>query len=254
LDEERPLLNSSLALSHLRQLLVEHEGHGEWRLPAERDLAVSMGVGRRAVRRAMEVLEAEGLIWRHQGKGTFSGSGPALKHQLLDGLANRTNPIEVMEVRMEIEPALARLAAMRASPEQIALLERLVQKTAQADDDDSWELWDSALHRRIAQAGSNGLMLALFDFVHRIRQDVFWRRVRATARTQARRIASVDEHVAIVEAIANRDAAGAERAMRRHLTAINANLQSLMLGASSDGIEEQHVEKEQGALRNGIGL
>jgi GntR family transcriptional repressor for pyruvate dehydrogenase complex len=97
-------------------------------------------------------------------------------------------------------------------------------------------------------------MLALFDFVHRIRQDAFWRRVRATARTQARRIASVDEHVAIVEAIANRDAAAAERAMRRHLTAINANLQSLMLGVSADGIEEQQVEKEQGALRDGISL
>jgi DNA-binding FadR family transcriptional regulator len=246
-DEERPLLNSSLALNRLRSILAEHEMPGEWRLPAERDIAVSVGVGRRAVRRAMEVLEAEGLVWRRQGKGTFAGHGPSSVPYRLDDLASRTNPIEVMEARIELEPALARLAAMRASPGRIAALERLVQKTAQADDDDSWELWDSALHRSIAEAGSNGLMLVLFDFIHRVRQDSIWRRVRATARTKASRIASVDEHAAIVKAIANRDAVGAERAMRRHLTAIGTNLRSLMLGASPDGLGE-------GGSRDGIVL
>jgi DNA-binding FadR family transcriptional regulator len=246
-DEERPLLNSSLALNRLRRILAEREMPGEWRLPAERELAVSVGVGRRAVRRAMEVLEAEGLVWRRQGKGTFAGHGPSWFPYQIDDLASRTNPIEVMEARIELEPALARLAAMRASPGRIASLERLVQKTAQADDDDSWELWDSALHRSIAEAGSNGLMLVLFDFIHRVRQDTIWRRVRAMARTQASRIASVDEHAAIVRAIANRDAAGAERAMRRHLTAISTNLRSLMLGASPDSAEE-------GGSRDGIVL
>jgi DNA-binding FadR family transcriptional regulator len=246
LDDERQVPNSSFVLSQLRQLLADHDGHEEWRLPPERDLAISLNVGRRAVRRAMEILEAEGLIWRHQGKGTFSGKGPALKPQLLDSLASQINPIEVMEVRMEIEPALARLAAMRASPEQIVLLHRLVAKTAQAESADNWERWDSAFHRQIAEASSNRLMLALFDFICRIRQEPFWRRARARAYTQARHTASVDEHNAIMAAIANRDAAAAERAMRRHLGSINADLQSLMLGTPADGTEDVYGNSQRG--------
>jgi DNA-binding FadR family transcriptional regulator len=68
--------SSSLALDRLRLLLDEAAPGGDHRLPPERDLAEQLGVGRRALRRALEVLEAEGRIWRHQGKGTFAGPRP----------------------------------------------------------------------------------------------------------------------------------------------------------------------------------
>ncbi|WP_206077758.1 FCD domain-containing protein [Aquamicrobium sp. LC103] len=223
-------MNSSIALERLRQLVREHREDAEWQLPPERELALAMGLGRRAVRRAMEVIEAEGLVWRQQGKGTFVGRRPAIQPQFFGNLAERTNPSEVMEARMQMEPALARMAALRCSADDIASLERLAQKTATAGDDDGWELWDSAFHRRIAECAGNGLLLALFDVVQRIRQEPDWRRLRAMARTVERRGKSFQEHEAIVSAIARRDGAAAERAMSQHLSAINANLQSIVLG------------------------
>jgi DNA-binding FadR family transcriptional regulator len=230
--------NSSIALEKLRLLVREHRDEAEWQLPPERELALSMGLGRRAIRRAMEVLEAEGLVWRQQGKGTFVGRRPALQPQFVGNLAERTNPSEVMETRLQMEPTLARMAALRCSNEDIAALERLAKKTMAASDDDGWELWDSAFHRRIAECAGNGLMLALFDLVQRIRQEPDWRKLRSMARTPESRARSHRDHEEIVAAIAARDGAAAERAMRRHLAALNANLQSIVLGGEETEPED----------------
>jgi DNA-binding FadR family transcriptional regulator len=112
--------NSSLALERLRAMIDRMRVAGQEQLPAERDLAETIAVGRRAVRRALEVLEAEGRIWRRQGSGTFIGAGPNLAAQGAPALAEASNMLEVMEVRLRIEPALAQLAALRASPAEIA--------------------------------------------------------------------------------------------------------------------------------------
>ncbi|MGO8656855.1 winged helix-turn-helix domain-containing protein, partial [Rhizobium ruizarguesonis] len=62
--------NSNYALERLRALLRSDSLDADGKLPTERTLSEMLGVGRRAVRRALEVLEAEGRIWRRQGSGT----------------------------------------------------------------------------------------------------------------------------------------------------------------------------------------
>ena len=210
--------------------MQQHRDDVEWQLPPERELALSMGLGRRAVRRAMEVLEAEGLVWRQQGKGTFIGRRPTIEPHAFGKLVERISPSEVMDARLQMEPAMARMAAFRSSSEDIASLDRFAKKTQAASDDDGWELWDSVFHRRIAECAGNGLMLALFDVVQQVRQEPNWRRLRSKARTPEQRDRAYRDHVEIVEAIANRDGAAAERAMRRHLSTLNADLQSILLG------------------------
>ncbi|WP_210485161.1 FadR/GntR family transcriptional regulator [Microvirga antarctica] len=227
--------SSDFALRQMRVLLDQRSGSESSRqLPPERTLAAQLGVGRRTLRRALEVLEAEGHIWRHQGKGTFLGPRPLREEVNLAELARRTHPLEVMEARLEIEPALARLAALRASNGDIERLRHLAQKTESiADgDSDSRELWDGAFHRAIAEVAGNSLLFAFVDVVDRIRQDPTWRRLRERARTPGSQHGFVHQHHQVVAAIAARDAAAAEQAMRHHLEAVRTSVLRIMTQSS----------------------
>jgi DNA-binding FadR family transcriptional regulator len=233
-----PLSDSSnFALGRLRALLDDSSFDQEQRLPPERMLAAQIGIGRRALRRALEVLEAEGRIWRHQGKGTFLGPRPAQGPTSLEELSKRTHPLEVMDARLEIEPALARLAALRASNGDIERLLRLADKTASTSDADSRELWDGALHRAIAEVAGNSLLLAIFDMMDSIRQDGTWRLLRERARSHNRQQLYVDQHRRVIAAIAQREAHAAEQAMREHLELVRDGLLKVMTSPLPDRID-----------------
>src|SRR5262245_66062356 len=60
-----------VALARLRDLVCTDRIGTSGRLPAERLLAAELGVSRRSLRHALDILEAEGRITRHQGRGTF---------------------------------------------------------------------------------------------------------------------------------------------------------------------------------------
>lgn len=151
-DETQTQRNSSLALERLRIIVDQLEREARDQLPTERELAEQIGVGRRAVRRALDVLEAEGRIWRRQGAGTFISAARSGTESRIRYLPEMSNMFEVMEVRLRIEPALARLAALRATPADIARMREISDKVARATDMDSRELWDSSLHRAVAMA------------------------------------------------------------------------------------------------------
>jgi DNA-binding FadR family transcriptional regulator len=213
--------NSALALGRIRDLIGQLAGREETRLPTERTLSEQLGVSRSAVRRALEVLEAEGVVWRRQGSGTFTGPRPDAAPGEVDPLVASIDFLEIMEVRLRIEPPLAQLAAMRATPADVERMRELVERIAETEDADARELWDGALHRQIAMSARNRLFLALFDTVDRIRQDDSWRIVRERARTLAgSRAATLGQHWAIVHAIAARDPMRAGEAMRDHLLLI----------------------------------
>jgi GntR family transcriptional repressor for pyruvate dehydrogenase complex len=210
--------NSNYALGRLREMISSGEFGSEGRLPTERALTDSLGVSRRAVRRALEVLESEGLIWRRQGAGTFVGERPDDWSGHVEALVAGTDIMEIMEVRLRMEPQLAQLAAMRAKPSEVERMRALAEKTGQSTDADSKELWDGALHRQIAQSAGNKLFLSIFDVINRIRQDDAWQSIRERARrTGTNGRTSYEQHMAIVDAIAARDPGKAGEAMRTHL-------------------------------------
>ena len=216
--------NSSLALDRLRRLLDAGDHATDGQLPTERELADRFGVGRRAVRRALDVLEIEGRIWRRQGSGTFARLGPHRTTDLISALTASTDMLEVMEVRLRIEPAIAQLAAIRASTTGIERLWQLSAKIETSRDADGRELWDSAFHRAIAELAGNTLFLALFDVVDRVRQDDAWRHVREAARSESHLTLYTQQHAAIVAAVAERNPRAADTAMREHLLALTGNL------------------------------
>ena len=212
--------NSDFALEQLRALLADQTSDQEHRLPSERELAARFNVSRRALRAALYILENEGQIWRRQGQGTFSGERRPTGNMPVNQIATFTNPIEVMDVRIEIEPALARMAAARATPALIEQLEKLAQKAEQADDVASWEKWDSAFHSKIADASGNQLFIAIMSIIDEIRRNNAWQQFRTRVRSTGRNSLSVTQHNAILDAIRRFHPLDAEEAMRTHLISL----------------------------------
>lgn len=217
-----PTDNSSLALERLRQLVSEMPDQGERKLPTERALAELFGISRRAVRRALEVLEAEEQVWRRQGSGTYVGPRPSEPgSRIAEG---HVDFAEVMEARLRIEPQLAQLAALRATPEHVSRMRELLLRLDLAEDADSRELWDSALHHEIARAAGNRFFLMVFDAMDRSRLDDAWRNIRERARSPSKIAMYRTHHHGIVDAIASHDPMRAGEAMLAHIQALNDNL------------------------------
>src|ERR671910_2308013 len=121
--------HSDAALIELRSMLSEIDVTTDNRLPPERDLAQRFGVQRPALRKALAVLESEGQIWRHVGKGTFVGARPVNSLGDIAAIARKTNPGEVMRTRILIEPEVAALAALTATPEHVTEMRLCIQRS-----------------------------------------------------------------------------------------------------------------------------
>lgn len=254
------LQHSDQTLSKLRQLIANGGIGADGRMPPERTLANEMGVGRRSLRRALEVLEREGEITRHQGRGTFvqgrNGNGKAPHHLAavpngdahgngahgaaahlaaahlsgamaaipFDRILEFTNPLEVIEVRLAIEPVVARLAALRASQADIRRLEGLVWATKEAADPLIYEKADEQFHRAVAEAARNALFLSLFDILSASRRDAAWRRLGENAHCFKRQSVHSASHQEIYEAIAARNSERAFECMQRHLSDVQRHI------------------------------
>lgn len=216
----RPLQGD--ALTRLRNFLggVPLDG----RLPPERELAGILGVSRAELRKALALLEGEGVLWRHVGKGTFLGSRPIDTVADVAAMTRRTNPAEVMQARLVLEPEIARLAALHATPADIAEMRNCVSRTRQAETWRQYEAWDNRLHRAVGEAAQNGLLLGLLDTLNAVRRAVTWGRMRRDPLRPGPGHHSFAEHDALVDAIAERDAAGAAAVMRGHLRSVERNL------------------------------
>ena len=212
------------ALIQMRAFLAQNDHPPTGRLPPERSLCEKLGVTRTALRKALARLELEGQIWRHVGRGTFIGKRPLETSNDIPYITRRTNPAEVMEARLLIEPELARLAALNATSADIAEMEHCIRKSQSARDWRVYETWDNKLHRTIAQATHNTILLSLFDHLNTVRRAVVWGRLRVTKLTPDLHHHSFAEHDAIVEAIAERDVPLAGTCMRQHLTTVRRKL------------------------------
>lgn len=229
-------------LTALQQLIETEAVAPDGRLPTERELSESIGVGRRILRRALAELEARGLILRHQGRGTFvvgrgDGAGEAADAGLEEKALlpfDRANPVELIELRLAVEPVMARLAAVRSSRFEVEELRRLAERSAQARDHLAYQEADAAFHRRIAELSRNSLFLTLHEGVGRALQDSALERFGESGHCFKRQSQHVDFHRAIVEAIAARDCQRAESLMHDHLSDVHQSLfvDSLPVGAA----------------------
>lgn len=213
------------ALVQMRAFIAQGSYAPDDRLPPERELCRMLGVGRAQLRKAFAVLEAEGLIWRHVGRGTFIGDGtrPGSRDSV-GAIAKRTSPREVMHARLVLEPQLAREAALHATLADLDELRAIDRRSRVAANWREYETTDNALHRSIAVASQCAPLIALFDQLNALRRTVVWGRLRTRRERPQPDHHSFGEHGRIIAAIAERDGEAAEREMRTHLKSVAARL------------------------------
>jgi DNA-binding FadR family transcriptional regulator len=190
------------------------------RLPAERTMAASLDVSRSELRKALMLLELDGQITRHVGRGTFVAEMASASRQNPDlgALAARTAPHEAMMARLTLEPELAHLAALHATPLQIGAARALAEEMQGAADWTDYERLDHAFHDLLAECAGNPLLHELYKIMNAVRQVVVWRKLSPDSARPPADYHSFAEHETIVAALENRDRGAAKRAMRAHLT------------------------------------
>lgn len=212
------------ALEQLRALLAAKAIRVSGRLPPERTLADKFGVSRRAIRHALDQLEAEGRIIRQQGRGTMICNASAGPIDLGVQLANLTNPVDTLEARLALEPSLARLAALRGTQADFDKLFEAAEASRVATDPIAYEQADAAFHRRVATAARNPLLLKIFEAVLLVASDRSWRHGRETAHCVNNQARYAEAHRRIATAIASRNSNSAEESMRMHLGMVQQQL------------------------------
>lgn len=229
-----PILKRKLYQEVLDRLMARIEG-GEIRpgeqLPPERELMDFYGVGRPAVREALQALERSGIVEISHGERArvVVPTADDLIRQIGSGarhlLSMQPDTLEhLKDARVFLEAGTARMAAERATAQDIAALrERVAEQRAALQDLARFLGCDMAFHREIARISGNPIFPAIVEAIFRWGSDYYQPLVRAPGAEQL----TLAEHARIVDAIAAHDGPAAEEAMRAHLLRSNAMYQRI---------------------------
>ena len=143
------------------------------KLPSERLLARLLGMGRSSLREGLRVLEAGGQVQVQPGKGVFV-VGRSSDAAAVASPAAKASLLHVLEIRRTLEILAAEIAARRATPQQIAHIERALSTLessptgVSAKPDPDW-----AFHAAVYAASGNPLLIELMT-VTLVELQRFW--------------------------------------------------------------------------------
>ena len=209
---------AELVVSHVRELIERGDLRPGGRLPAERELALRVGVSRPSVRAGLRALAAMGVVQSRHGAGTFiRGGPPTLGSEPLSFLAalHGFTRDEMFEARRVLEVGVAgvrRRACDRRSAGSIS--EEITGMYASMDDPQAFLVHDIRFHRAVAAAAGNPILASLVEMV----SEIFYEHRRKTAAQGKDLKEAADLHRAIYHALRTHDGERARRAMEAHLS------------------------------------
>jgi DNA-binding FadR family transcriptional regulator len=205
------------------------------RLPSERDLAQLLRVSRPAVREAIGSLQNDGMVLTKHGSGTYVAETivPASRDTVLsteDAIAEADfSPVSTLEVRMLIEPVIARLAARRAQRDELA--ERYLDQMSNVKDitdpaqQAMWSECDRLFHRQLAKMTGDILISKIAEEVNKTMAQPLWNRLRDDGIYDPERIQLyAAEHRLIYEAIVTGDEDAAAFYVEGHLKRVHRDI------------------------------
>lgn len=193
------------------------------RLASERELGERFGVSRTVIREAVRALAAKGVLEVRAGSGVHVAvvDAASVSEQMSLFLRGRgkVEYRKIQEVRAALEVPAVRLAAERATEEDLAELRERCDRMAATQDVETASIEDVEFHRAIAAATYNELFVVMLDSIG----DILLEIRRVTLVVPGRIPSGADYHRKILDRIAAHDVEGAEAAMQEHLTdSINA--------------------------------
>jgi GntR family transcriptional repressor for pyruvate dehydrogenase complex len=236
IEPVRRLKVADSVAAQLERLIIEGEYAPGDKLPAERVLSEQFGVGRSSMREALRMVESSGLLRTDHGVGVFVVSKTKRRQGLAQILLidDYTIP-DLFEVRLSLERDAAGLAAKRVTP---AAADELRDIIARASDptlsDSEFITLDGELHRAIAKATKNVLMLRLAESL----QPLFTTYSHRVIALPGRRAVAHAGHCRIVDAVIGRRVREAKAEAVSHIRDVEAEIVQHLQHSDSEGLAD----------------
>ncbi|WP_266172072.1 FadR/GntR family transcriptional regulator [Dyella subtropica] len=212
-------------------------------LPREETLAESMDVSRTALREALKVLSAKGLIEARPKTGTRVRPKDSWNQLDADVLSWRCASMptddfveKLVEMREIIEPAAAAAAARRRTAAELAKIDLAYRQMEAAKNSDEWAVADLSFHDAVLQATGNELVISLFSVIESALGMYFV----LSAQTAGDFSYSLPHHLKVLEAIRRNQPEVARKAMQGMIADSRANLRKRGKAAAKKAPKPRH--------------
>lgn len=186
-------------------------------LPAERELADQLGIGRTSVREALRVLEVMGLVEIRPGQGTFVcvNSNHAQPIELLQSMLQEdAHVVELLEIRELLEPQIACMAAQSATTEDIEALSDILERmTGSLAAGETGVEENIEFHLALTRVAGNRVLMQFHELFFELSRDSIERFFQVPGRAEE----SLQGHREILQAIQQRKPQEAQQKMLSHL-------------------------------------
>jgi GntR family transcriptional repressor for pyruvate dehydrogenase complex len=190
------------------------------RLPSENELSKLFEVSKTAVREAMSVLHANGVIEKRTGAGIFLKEleGESIADRVTKNLLNRIELKEILEFRRGLEVEGVALAAERATEEDLRAIRKAQGKLIEVYNAGQLGVEeDYFFHYSIILASHNSIYKEVFEKISTKFEIGMRLSKMQSARLPGRLVEAHQEHEEILQALENKDVQLAAEAMRNHL-------------------------------------
>jgi GntR family transcriptional regulator, transcriptional repressor for pyruvate dehydrogenase complex len=219
---ERPTTLSQVIVDNVEQSIRQRKLVPGQRLPTEQELCAMFSVSRTAVREALRMLSARGLITIKKRRGMFvsdmsTSHATSAMGLILELRFDKDYILHVFNVRKTIEPEVCRWAAQNRTPDDLAILRKNLEQMEACDpeDRDVESTLDQGFHSTIAAASKNPIVPVvlepIFALMPKIRSMVYGNIVDCKS-------SALDCHRGIFRAIEQRDGGQACQLMSDHIS------------------------------------
>ncbi|MEJ8812859.1 transcriptional regulator GlcC [Variovorax ureilyticus] len=235
--EGNPDLETQIAdavAGRIERLIADGELKPGQAIPSERRLTVKLGVSRSALREGLKVLRTRGIIATTQGRGSFVAvlTKQPLPTPMMHLLGSQPRTLyDIFEVREMLESESARLAALRGTPADFALISRRYEEMREANERKIGESMqaqhDYAFHLAISQASHNPVLVHMLSSVTELLLSSVFASVNNLYCREAEKRVIDKQHARLYKAVIERQSEQARKVASEHIDTTVACLREI---------------------------